>query len=90
MFWFFIWQIVGIIIHSLIWAYGTDCKAGNFDGDGAVANAIFLEIVNPVHIYKFNQVNWFGAIVVATFYGLICPIATIGYWFYKLCTVGRK
>ena len=49
-----------------------------------------LSIVNPACIYKHLKVNWFGAIVLATICGLICPIATIGYWFYKLCTVGRR
>lgn len=60
------------------------------DYHGAIGQADGLEFVNPIFVYKHNKVNWFGAIVVATAYGLICPIATLCYWFYKLCTVGRK
>ena len=49
-----------------------------------------LALVNPAFIYKHCKVNWFGAIILATLIGLICPIATIMYWFCKLCTVGRR
>ena len=52
--------------------------------------AMGIEFVNPLVIYKHTKVNWFGAIVLALIYGAMCPIATIGYWFYKLCTAGRK
>jgi hypothetical protein len=49
-----------------------------------------MEFVNPLVIYKKTKVNWFGAFFLAALYGVMCPICTIGYWFYKLCTVGRK
>lgn len=49
-----------------------------------------LEFVNPVWLYKKYKVNWFGAmaltIVITVF---VFPYA-LAYWFYKLCTVGRK
>ena len=54
-----------------------------FDAEG-------IEFVNPVFIYKKCRVNAFGAILVAFLFSLICPIGTICYWIYKLCTVGRK
>lgn len=57
---------------------------------GAIVMANGWEFVNPVHIYKYNKVNWFGAIVVALIYNALCPIGSVCYWFYKLCTVGRK
>lgn len=57
---------------------------------GAVGQADGMEFVNPIFVYKHNRVNWFGAFVVATLYGLVCPVATIGYWIYKLCTIGRR
>ena len=57
---------------------------------GAIEMADGWEFVNPVHIYKYNKVNWFGAIIVALIYNALCPIGSICYWFYKLCTVGRK
>ena len=57
---------------------------------GAIDMAEGWEFVNPIHIYKYNKVNWFGAIIVALIYNALCPIGSVCYWFYKLCTVGRK
>lgn len=57
---------------------------------GAFGLAKGFEFTNPIFIYKHNNVNWFGAIVVCLLYSLLCPVGTICYWFYKLCTVGRK
>ena len=50
----------------------------------------YLGLVNPAFVYKHFKLNWFGATVVATLCGLVCPIATALYWFCKLCTVGRE
>ena len=47
------------------------------------------EFVNPIYVHKYNHVNWFGAFLVALLYNLLCPLGSIGYWIYKLCTVGR-
>ena len=46
--------------------------------------------VNPIKIYKTYRVNYFGAALICIIYNLLCPIGSIGYWFYKLCTFGRK
>ena len=46
--------------------------------------------VNPIKIYKTYRVNYFGAAIICIIYNLLCPIGSIGYWFYKLCTFGRK
>ena len=54
--------------------------------------------VNPFIVYRENKkVNWFGAIVLALIFTVICPIGAVIYWigvliwlFCKLCTVGRK
>ena len=77
------WNIFGFFFF-IVPAFMTD---GPY---GALSQAIGIEFVNPFFVYKHNKVNWFGAIMVASFYGLICPIATLCYWFYKLCTIGRK
>ena len=79
----FFWNSIGLFIVAI-------CLSSRRSEDGAMGHADGMEFVNPIHVHKYNEVNWFGAIVVATLYGFICPIATIGYWFYKLCTVGRK
>ena len=47
--------------------------------------------INPRYIYQNVQVNWFGCIVLTILAHLAAgPIISIIYWFYKLCTVGRK
>ena len=80
--WLIVWHVPGALITFFMWDYSY--------GLGAVSAAEGIEYVNPKHVYKYNNVNWFGAIVVSTLYGLICPICTVGYWLYKLCTVGRR
>ena len=80
---FIFWNLVG----GLLGIVPMVCHCGPY---GAIAQSDGVEFVNPIFVYKHNRVNWFGAIVVATVYGLVCPIVTICYWFYKLCTVGRK
>lgn len=80
---FLFWNVLG----GLLGINPMVCHAGP---KGAIAQSEGLEFVNPIFVYKHNRVNWFGAIVVSIVYGLICPVATAGYWFYKLCTVGRK
>lgn len=58
--------------------------------NGAIGQAMGWEFVNPCFVYKHNEVNWFGAALVALFYNMLCPLGALGYWFYKLSTVGRK
>lgn len=76
-----IWNVLGIVLLAsclaLRWGRVFDMADG-------------WEFVNPSHIYKYARVNWFGAFVLALIYSVICPVAAIIYWFYKLCTVGRK
>lgn len=45
--------------------------------------------INPMWIYQNVNVNMFGTLILTVLFNLICPIYSIGYWFYKLCTVGR-
>ena len=81
------WQIL-IVIEILHNACGvipllTLCTEGEY-------GVINLENLNPAYVYKHRKVNWFGAICICIFGGLLCPMGAIGFWFYKLCTVGRK
>lgn len=49
-----------------------------------------LSFVNPIVIYKNIKINWFATILVTIVLNIIfAPLAAL-YWFYKLCTVGRK
>ena len=48
------------------------------------------EALNPIVIYKNNNVNLFGCVMLMLFgHCLLLFIAPV-YWFYKLCTVGRR
>ena len=50
-----------------------------------------FEYLNPLFLYDYHSnLNWFGVLYLTLLYSLLCPLVTIGYWFYKLCTVGRK
>ncbi len=53
-------------------------------------NGVGFVWLNPVWIYKTIKVNWFGAVFIALAGNIALPIYAIGYWFYKLCTVGRR
>ena len=51
---------------------------------------IGLQWVNPVVIYNNVSVNWFGCIVLTILAHIAAGPWVVFYWFYKLCTVGRK
>ena len=70
-----VWSICGAIILCII---------------GVLDEFDDFSYVNPIKIYKTYKVNYFGAAIICIIYNLLCPIASIGYWFYKLCTFGRK
>ena len=57
-----------------------------------VAKSVNGEIVNAdsIQVYKDNNVNWFGCILLVLVTHILFIIPAIDYWFYKLCTVGRK
>ena len=74
-----LYNILGLIIVGIIASYN--------DAIGKCTNADFL---SPVWEYRNFKVNWFGAIVLATFFNILIPAVSIGYWFRKLCTIGRK
>lgn len=53
-------------------------------------DAYDVEFLNPRYLYRRFRVNWFGLTVLTIVLNvLIAPVA-LCYWFYKLCTVGRK
>ena len=75
------WQILGGLVLSVASATST----------GWIGLADGWEFVNPFFVYKYcKSVNWFGAFVLAMFLTAICPFGALCYWFYKLCTVGRR
>ena len=71
----FAW-VVGLII-DIIWSCDKYC-------DG-------FELCNPYWTYKYyKNVNWFGACIISLTFTALCPPLAIIYWFYKLCTIGRR
>ena len=73
----FIWNFVGGMFSVL-----------PYDGYSLFGS---FEYLNPLFLYDYHSnLNWFGTICLILFYNLICPLITIAYWFYKLCTVGRR
>lgn len=65
-----------------------DCLITCLVGEFTMADG--LEFVNPTWLYKRYKINWFGAIFIAILFNILCFPFSICYWFYKLCTVGRK
>lgn len=76
------WEIFLLIaiVHNVFGFYMAGCF-NKCDG---------FEFVNPNWIYRNYKVNRFGSIFLSILFSLFCPIGTIVYWIYKLCTVGRK
>lgn len=55
---------------------------GNIDG---------FNLFNPIRNYKtWTSMNWFGVILGTVFLHVLFPVYAVIYWFYKLCTFGRK
>ena len=49
------------------------------------------ELCNPYWAHRYHKsVNWFGAIILSLAFTTLCPVGAICYWFYKLCTIGRR
>ena len=55
-----------------------------------VAGEIGLCFCNPKWIYNHTKTNWFGTIFLTILANLVFGPTALCYWFYKLCTVGRK
>lgn len=70
-----VWNVIGVLPCAL-W--------------GVAAYTDGWELCNPYWAHWYYKVNWFGAIMLSLLYTIICPIGAVCYWFYKLCTVGRR
>jgi hypothetical protein len=74
------WSLVGTVIISALGVCDLSIVAYSYNS----------EFFNPIYCYKHARVNWFGAFMVALGFALLSPLWAAGFWFYKLCTVGRK
>lgn len=76
--------IVIIVLWNLIGALPCAAWGCNRCTDG-------WELCNPYWAYRYHKdVNVFGAIMISLLYTALCPIGALCYWFYKLCTVGKR
>jgi len=76
------WQFFGALLLVCISCLSKEGFMREFTG---------WEFVNPYWCYKFNKhVNVFGALMLALMFTAICPAGAVCYWFYKLCTFGRR
>ena len=53
-------------------------------------DVVGLQWINPIVIYDNVPVNWFGCIVLTILAHIAAGPWVVFYWFYKLCTIGRK
>jgi hypothetical protein len=51
---------------------------------------VWDEVYNPITIYKYYKVNYFGCLFLTLLFHIIFPLPAPIFWLYKLCTVGRK
>ena len=51
---------------------------------------IIPELINPIVMYKRKKVNYFGCFVLTLVSHILFAPFAIGYWLYKLCTIGRR
>ena len=79
--------IFNVIFCLMVWRLGGAIILGLL---GVVDKFDDFSFLNPIKIYKTYHVNYFGATIICITYNLLCPIGSIGYWFYKICTFGRK
>ena len=50
-----------------------------------------LSFFNPIRNYReWVNLNWFGVIFFTILLNITFSFFALGYWFYKLCTIGRQ
>ena len=79
--------IFKVIFCFMVWSVGGGIILGIL---GVIDEFDDFSFMNPIKIYKTYRVNYLGAALICIIYNLLCPIGSIGYWIYKICTVGRK
>ena len=75
-----IWHIIGMVVLA--------CAIES--SHGPLNNVVGAEFVNPCWVYKNYRVNLLGALLLSLIYNLLCPLVSVCYWIYKICTIGRK
>ena len=81
------WLLLGLLLYTI--GLGI-CAAIICNAKGPLSDVEGFEFMNPLWWYRNYPVNPFGAMMCLLFFIILCPIGAVCYWFYKLCTVGRK
>ena len=74
-----IYIIITLVVNFVWWV-----PAMNISGEIGVC------ICNPKWIYNHTKTNWFGTICLVVLTNVAFGPSALFYWFYKLCTVGRR
>ena len=77
---FCLWNVIGIVVAALFMEEVHTSGYTYFN----------YNRLNPIYIYRNTRCNIFGTICLTILANLLCPVLSICYWVYKLCTVGRK
>ena len=75
----FIYIIIIVVVNFIWWTVAID-----------VSGEIGVCFCNPKWIYNHTKTNWFGTLLLTVLVNVAFGPAALCYWFYKLCTVGRK
>lgn len=78
------WYWILLIIYAFLTAI--------LAGAGIANNCIesIPNLIDPMFIYQDNKVNIFGCFMLTLVGHILFPWYAICYWFYRLCTIGRK
>lgn len=82
-------NILLIIFILVLWTVMGEVFIVNTMTDTKIDNST-LDFLNPVWIWSNFQVNMFGCIMLTLLFNLLIPLDSLCYWFYKLCTIGRR
>lgn len=83
------WWVLGIIMWNIFGLFGL-CLVMLDVYDSYSEWVWEWDRLNPIYIYRNTNCNILGCILLTLLVNLLCPILSICYWVYKLCTVGRK
>lgn len=74
-----IYIIIILVVNFLWWIVGAN-----------MSGTIGLCICNPKWVYNHTKTNWFGTALLTILSNVAFGPSALCYWFYKLCTVGRR
>ena len=74
-----IYIVITLVVNFLWWIPAMD-----------ISGTVGLCFCNPKWMYRNTKANWFGTTLLTILANVAFGPSALCYWFYKLCTVGRK